>query len=59
MQKACFASVLLQGKARTWFTVQGYSFEKDGIVLEWFELREMLLMMFCPEDFESVARKKL
>ena len=33
VQQACFALVLLEGKARTWFTVQGYSFDKDGNVL--------------------------
>ena len=34
VQKVCFASVLIKGKAHTWFTVQGYSFDKDGNVLE-------------------------
>ena len=51
--------VLLKGKARTWFTVQGYSFNKFGDVLEWPELCEMLLATFCPADFERVVRKKL
>ena len=39
--------------------VQGYSFNKDGNALEWLELREMLLITFCPADFELMARKKL
>ena len=59
VQKARFASVLLEGKARTWFTVQGYSFDEDGDALEWPELRQTLLMTFRPADFERVARKKL
>ena len=50
---------MLEGKAHTWFTVQGYSFDKFGDALEWAELRETLLMMFHPADFERVARKKL
>ena len=59
MQKACFALVLLDGKACTWFTVQGFSFDEFGDALEWPELHEMLLMTFCPADFERTARKKL
>ena len=39
--------------------VQGYSFDKFGDMLEWPELRETLLMMFRPADFERMARKKL
>ena len=58
MQKACFPLVLLEGKARTWFTVQGYCFDEFGNALEWSELCETLIMKFCPEDFERVARKK-
>ena len=50
---------MLEGKARTWFTVQGYSFDEFGDALEWPELRETLLMTFRPADFERVARKKL
>ena len=34
VQKAHFALVLLEGKAHTWFTVQGYSFDKLGDTLE-------------------------
>ena len=59
VQKAHFALVLLEGKAHTWFTVQGYSFDKLGNTLEWYELDETLLMTFCPADFERMARKKL
>ena len=59
MYKARFASVLLEGKACTWFTVQGYSFDEFGDALEWTELHETLLMTFRPADFERVARKKL
>ena len=59
MQKACFASVLLESKAHTWLTVQGCSFNKFGNVLEWPELYETLLMMFCPAYFKRMARKKL
>ena len=59
VQKACFASVLLEGKACTWFTVQGYSFDEFGDALEWPELHEMLLITFCPADFKHVVRKKL
>ena len=51
--------VLLKGKARTWFTVQGYSFDEFGGALEWPELHETLLMTFCPADFERVVRNKL
>ena len=51
--------VLLEGKARTWFTVQGYSFDEFGDTLEWPELRETLLTMFSPADFEHMARKKI
>ena len=58
-KKAYFALVLLEGKARTWFTVQGYSFDEFGDALEWPELWQKLLMMFHPADFEHVARKKL
>ena len=50
---------MLEGKARTWFTVQGYTFDEFGDALEWPELRETLLMTFGPADFERVARKKL
>ena len=50
---------MLEGKARTWFTVQDYSFDEDGDALEWIELRETLLSTFRPADFERVARKKL
>ena len=49
--KVCLALVLLEGKACTWFTVQGYCFCKDGNTLEWLELHETLLMVFCPEHF--------
>ena len=50
---------MLEGKARTWFTVQGHSFDEFGDALEWPELHETLLMMFCPADFERMVRKKL
>ena len=50
---------MLEGKARIWFTVQGYCFDEFGDALEWPELRETLLMTFYPADFERVARKKL
>ena len=50
--------VLLEGKTRTWFTVQGYSFDEFGDVLEWPELHETLLMTFFPAGFERVARKE-
>ena len=59
VQKSCFTLVLLESKACTWFMVQGYSFDKDGNVLEWHKLREMLLMTFCPADFEHMVRKRL
>ena len=59
VQKACFALVLLKGKACTWFTIQGYSFDEFGGTLEWPELHKMLQMAFCPADFKSVAREKL
>ena len=59
VQKVCLASVLLEGKVCTWFTDQEYSFDEFSNTLEWPELREMLLMMFHPADFECVARKKL
>ena len=59
MQKACFALVLLEGKACTWFTVQVYSFNEFGNALEWPELHETLLMIFCPADFEFMVKKNL
>ena len=51
--------VSLKGKARIWFTVQGYSFDEFGDALEWPELRETLLMTFVPAYFEHMAKKKL
>ena len=51
--------LLLEGKAHTCFTVQGYSFNEFGNTLEWPELHETLLMKFCPADFECVVRNKL
>ena len=41
IQKARFASVLLEGKARTWFTVQGFVFDDDNddMPLTWHELK--------------------
>ena len=51
--------VLLEGKARIWFTVQGYSFDEFDDALEWPEPRQTLLMTFYPADFEHMARKKL
>ena len=50
--------VLLEGKACTWFTVQGFSFDEFGDALEWSELRETLLMTFCSADFERMIRNK-
>ena len=60
IQKARIASVLLEGKARTWFTVQGFAFndENDDIPLTWHVLKQQLLMHFRPADYKRVARKK-
>ena len=61
IQKARFASVLLEGKARTWFMVQGFAFneEEDDIPLIWHVLKQQLLMYFWPADYKRVARNKL
>ena len=61
IQKARFASVLLKGKARTWFTVQGFAFddEDDDIPLTWHVLKQQLLTHFQRADYKRVARKQL
>ena len=61
IQKARIASILLEGKARTCFTVQGFAFndKDDNIPLTWHVLKQQLLMHFQPADYKRVARKKL
>ena len=58
-QRARFASVLLTGKARTWYAVQDYDFDDLDSPLTWEILREDLLTTFRPADYQRVARKKL
>ena len=59
VQKAHFVSVLLEGKAHTWFMVQDSSFDEDGDMLEWIKLHKMVLTKFCPANIEHVTRTKL
>ena len=55
VQRARVASILLQSKARTWFTTQAYGVE----TLRWSHLKSDPLRAFRPADFARVARTKL
>ena len=59
IHKARFASVLVKGKARTCFMVQGFALndKDDDISLTWHVLKQQLLMHFRPADYKRLARK--
>ena len=54
-QRARFASTLLSGVARTWFTTQQYQLS----TLQWYVLKADLMRAFRPADYERTARKAL